>query len=131
MNEETREKVSRTYSVDEDTNVVVCGHVVTHKNEETGEKKVYAVTSTHDFSNLAHRALLKLASMQAKIKRKNEMGIACHANGTTEFVYAWTDEDVDGKGRAEADPVKAALKQTAKMTPEQLAAFIRDIENQG
>lgn len=123
MSDEKREKISSTYVVDEETETVVCGHRVTHKDGETGELEVYAVTSTHDFSELSPSRLLKLASMQAKIKRKGDMGDRAHADGTAEFVYAWTDEDVDG-ARKSADPVKAAEKAVEKLTAEQIAAII-------
>lgn len=123
MADKNKETIPRTYDINEAAKMVVCHHVASPDKKIVGESVSYEVTSTHDFSNLSMRALLKVASMQCKIKRKNEMGLAAHEHGTTEFTYVWTDADIDG-ARKSATPSVKGMKQVHKMSKDELAEFI-------
>lgn len=122
MTETKERKVG--YVVDEEIDSVTCRHSVTYKDAE-GVKTKYDVVSIHDFSELSHRATLKLAAMQGKIKQKEDMALRAHAGETT-FEYTWVDADVDGRTR-ETDPAKAARNAFAKMTPEVREALIAEL----
>ena len=116
------------YEIDEESRVVVCKHKVTYKNETTGEKTSYNVVGTHNFGDLSMRALLKLAAMQGKIKRKEEMGIGANG-GKLEFSFDWTDADVDGKTRA-AKPVdpKIAMDYAKTLRGMELQTFLAELQ---
>lgn len=121
---ETGKERKVAYDVDEEVDGVTCRHGVTYKDAE-GNKTKYDVVSVHDFSELSHRGLLKLAAMQAKIKHKEDMGRRAH-NGELTFEYNWVDADVDGRSR-EVDPSKAARNAFAKMGAEERAALIAEL----
>ena len=100
------EKISSTYEVNVEEQLVVCKHAVTTR--KTGER--YSVVSTHDMSGLTDASVLKLASMQCKIKKQQDMGERA-ADGETAFFYTWTDEEVDGLRKGKTKVVLTPAEQ--------------------